>query len=456
MFLLFLEKIKFLEGYSLNMKKEIFILLKKRYKQLIRTMEQLKQKNGEIPFGREFVGSIRDFGILNYLKKGEDIPNKFTVEQIEHLISSLEECIYGYEKQEKLDFSLKNIMQIDDVLNGRNNNNKELLQSLYMTIFSKYNDDIKVDENYSVTEEFARTVYRFKGEELPSKLMNRRTSEQDIGTVFMTTDEYNKLYKIWKNRNIEEFRMEIVQYTLENIRNRMMHGDFENIVDKEGNDIVKISPYGFKAKFYFDCITEFYEAISEEIQRRVRKEDSLFDFEEMLLGKNNDIANDKDKLMSVLLPLYINSFITYNSKNKGEINKIRKRIGKNEEDFMYKCRFIDTYYKDKNEDSFIYKVANYNRQNCEKTYNAHQIFEHLRNSAVHNYFKCKDGMFYIYDYEKIEKENGVNEMIKTAEFVIPYDMFTELVNSQANIARKHFRISETTDSGPNGVPGDER
>lgn len=433
------------------------ILLKKKYKELLKTMDKLKEKNETIPFGREFIGSIRDFGILYYLKRDEDIPDKFTTKQIEHLISSIDECIKGYEKPEKLDFSLKSIMQIDDILNGVNGDKKELLQSLYMTIFSRYNDDIKVDENYNVTEEFAKMVYRFSGEKLPSKLINRETSEQDVGTIFMISDEYNKLYEIWKSGKIEQFRMEIVEYTLKNIRNRMMHGDFENTVDNEGNDIVKISPYGFKAKFYFDCITEFYEAISDEIKRRVRKKDNLFEFEEMLLKKNkdgNNITNDEDKLMSVLLPLYINSFITYNSKNKGEINKIRKRIGK--ENFIYKCKFIDTYYKDKKNDSFIYEVAKYNKQNFDKTYNAHQIFEHLRNSVVHNYFKCKDGMFYINDYEKKENENGETEMIKTAEFVIPYDMFKELIKNQAQIAREHFRMVGTTDSGPNGIPENER
>lgn len=396
--------------------------------------------NEKISLQKRFIASIQDFNIINSLEQltDEEILSKYGIKSIEHLYATIKGQDNVINTEDKFIFSLKTIIQICDMLKGETKNCEELIQTLYMTIFQRYNDDIKKDENYNVSSEFADKVYRFAGEGKHPDVKDLKTSEEDMGCVYMTYEEYKRILEVWnkeyeteENRRIDT-KKEMVKYILPNIRNRMMHGDFYNKMDKEGNKIVEILPYGFKAKFFFDCIEEFYEAVAKEIEERTEKEDVLFDFEKVLLNRENadaSIIKDRDKLMTLILPLYVNSFLTYNFKQKNAYDKLRKKFIQ-EEQSQLKVDFLDEYYKKGKTDSFVYKVMEYNEQNLGLEYNAYEIFEHFRNSIVHNNFKCQDGIIYLKDYNEEGKE--------TARFIISYEMIEELIETQSRYASRYL------------------
>ena len=68
-----------------------------------------------------------------------------------------------------------------------------------------------------------------------------------------------------------------------------------------------------------------------------------------------------------------------------------------------------------------------------KEYTAYEIFEHFRNSVVHNNFRCENGIIYIRDCD----ENGV----ETARFVIPYEMVEELIEKQKRMIERAKEIN---------------
>lgn len=408
----------------------------------IKLKEEILQNNDneKISFQKRFIASIQDFNIINSLEQltDEEVLSKYGIKSIEHLYATIRGQDNVINTEDKFIFSLKTSIQICDMFNGKTKNCEELIQTLYMTIFQRYNDDIKKDENYNVSSEFADKVYRFAGEGKHPDAKNIKTSEEDMGCVYMTYEEYKRILEVWnKEYGTEENRRiatkkEMVKYILPNIRNRMMHGDFYNKMDKEGNKIVEILPHGFKAKFFFDCIEEFYEAVAKEIEKRTEKKDVLFDFEKVLLNRENadvSIIKDRDKLMTLILPLYVNSFLTYNFKQKNAYDKLRKKFIQ-EEQSQLKVDFLDEYYKKGKTDSFVYKVMEYNKQNLGLEYNAYEIFEHFRNSIVHNNFKCQDGIIYLKDYNEEGKE--------TARFIISYEMIEELIEAQSRYASRYL------------------
>ena len=426
-------------------------VLREKYHHLKELLEKYKDDNGNIPFGNQFIGSIGDFNIICCIEKltDEELVAKFSIEDIEHLIESIDNFENNKKEKNKFNFSLNTIIQIDNLINGKIENKSELLQTLYMTIFQRYNDDIKVEENYKVTPEFANKVYTFDGEDLPDELKNIVSSEKDMGCIYMTQDDYEEILEIWNQpyQNTQErktaLKNKMVNFTLSNIRKRMMHGDFENKIDHAGNKIVEISPFGFKAKFFFDCILEFYEVVSEEIKHKIRKEDFLFDLESVLLKKEPIDASllcDKDKIMTAILPLYVNSFITYNfNDSRKDIQKLRKQFIQ-ENASEEKVEFLDQYYKKKDSNSFAYKVAEYNKQNFKKDYSAYDIINHFRNSVVHNNFKCENGIIYLLDYDTDGSE--------TARFIIPYTLVEELISNQSELAKKV--LGHNLPDAPNG------
>ena len=333
--------------------------LRIKYQHLKSLLDAKKDESGTVPFSSKFIGSIQDFNIISNIEtlSDEELLSTFSAEDINHLISSIDSYEEHSPNKDKFDFSLRTIIQLDNLINGTLENCDELLQTLYMTIFQRYNDDIKLSENYNVTPEFANKVYRFNGEEPPTEKKEIESSEKDIGCIYMTYEDYKNLLEVWKDKNksLEErqalIKDYIVNYTLSNIRKRMMHGDFENTTDKHGNKIVNISPYGFKSKFFFDCILEFYSVVAEEIRNKTRKEDCLFDLESLLLNSktlDSSPFNEPDKMMMVVLPLYINSFITYNfNDSRKDIQKLRKQIIGDAENSKAKAEILDISYKKK-------------------------------------------------------------------------------------------------------------
>lgn len=429
--------------------------LKEKYEILKRKLNSKREPDGKIPLKEQFIGTIEDFNIITKALEtlsDEEIVQHYSLEEIEHLIQTIDEYNNPIVKPSKVDFSMHTIIAINDLLNGNEKDYKELLEVLYMTIFQRYNDDINKSKNYKVTPEFLNIVYRFEDE--GKNFQSIETSEKDVGAIFMTHNEYRKLVNLWENEystNEERrtvYKEEIVNYVLSNIRNRMMHGDFENRTDNQGNKIVQISPYGFKAKFFFDCIVEFYEAVSNAIKtgEQVQDNDLLFDFEQVFLKKEDadtSILDDKDKIMTLALPLYINGFITYNCRNKNEFEKLQKAFAKQGQTSTSKGNFLNQYYKKNDENSFIYQIADYYKKHKEEYYSSHQdikpvqeeytahdIFEHLRNSIVHNNFKCEKGMVHIRDFDE--------NYVETANFFFPYEMFENLIEEQARHAKQYF------------------
>lgn len=424
-----------IRGYNMSIVENLRI----KYQHLKNLLDAKKDESGTVPFSSKFIGSIQDFIIISNIEalSDEELLSTFSAEDINHLISSIDSYEEYGSNRDKFDFSLRTIIQLDNFMNGTLENCDELLQTLYMTIFQRYNDDIKLSENYQVTPEFANKVYRFNSEKTPTE-KKIESSEKDIGYIYMTYEDYKNLLEIWedKNKSLEErqalIKDYIVNYTLSNIRKRMMHGDFENTTDKQGNKIVNISPYGFKSKFFFDCILEFYSVVAEEIRTKTRKEDCLFELESLLLNSktlDSSPFNEPDKMMMVVLPLYINGFITYNfNDTRKDIQKLRKQIIENAENSEAKAEFLDIYYKKKKTDSFAYKVAEYNEQHFAKNYTAYDIINHFRNSVVHNNFKCENGMVYFRDFN--------TDGVETAKFMIPYNLIIQLIKDQSKQAKK--------------------
>lgn len=435
--------------------------LRIKYQKLRETLEKKKDENGLIPVKSQFIGSIQDFILLDNIDELSDkeIAEKYPIADIEHAIVAIDSYGVKPSKLKKFEFSLVAMMQLADLMNCKIENKEELLQIVYMTIFQRYNDDIKTDENYKVNSAFSNRVYNFQSEAIPANVKPRISSEKDIGCVYMTYEEYQNILQVWRaeypthQAKRDATKNRIVNYTLSNIRNRMMHGDFENKVDPQGNKIVEILPYGFKAKFFFDCIVEFYEAVAAEIKDKVRAKDTLFDLESLLLNKggiDTSLLTDGDARMSLLLPLYVNSFLTYNFGNKTEYDKARKTFSKEGEKSEIKVAFLDAFYKSQSQDSFTYKVAEYNKNMFNREYTPAEIFIHFRNSVVHNNFKCENGMIYIKDYDRNGEES--------AKFVIPFEYMQELLEQQNELAKKYFGLvfPDAPNGNSNGVTKKEQ
>lgn len=435
--------------------------LRSKYQRLQETLETKKDENGVIPLKSQFIGSIQDFIILDNIDElsDEEIFANYALADIEHAITAIDSYGLKPSKLKKFEFSLISMMQIANLMNGKVENKEELLQTVYMTIFQRYNDDIKTDENYKITPSFSNKVYTFQSEATPSNVKPRISSEKDIGCVYMTYEEYQNILKVWRaeypthQAKRDATKDRIVNYTLSNIRNRMMHGDFENKVDLQGNKIVELLPYGFKAKFFFDCIVEFYEALADEIKEKVRAADPLFDLESLLLNKegaDNALLGDTDTRMSLLLRLYVNSFLTYNFGNKTEFDKARKIFAKEGEKSESKVAFLDAFYKSQAQDTFTYRIAEYNQAVLGREYTPADIFIHFRNSVVHNNFKCENGIIYIKDYDRSGEES--------AKFVIPYEYMQELLEKQNELAKKYFGLNfpDAPNGNANGASKEEQ
>ena len=71
----------------------------------------------------------------------------------------------------------------------------------------------------------------------------------------------------------------------------------------------------------------------------------------------------------------------------------------------------------------------------------YEIFEHFRNSVVHNNFKCEGGTIYLKDYN----EQGT----ETARFVIPYEIFEVLIEEQSKYASRYLKLDFPGNPGDN-------
>ena len=99
----------------------------------------------EMPKSREFLGTIMDFNILTSLDESRSdayMNQRFSENDYNHCINSINSFISPEPKANKENFALNLIIQMNELLSGEiQEQKKELIQALYITIFSKYNID---------------------------------------------------------------------------------------------------------------------------------------------------------------------------------------------------------------------------------------------------------------------------------------------------------------------------
>lgn len=395
----------------------------------------------ETPKSREFLGSIMDFNILTSLdesRSDEYMNQRFSENDYNHCINSINSFINPEPKTNKENFPLNLIIQLNELIRGEiPEQKKELIQSLYIAIFSKYNIDKDKANQYKINSEIANLIYRLEGDNVPAKLSEYLTSDEDVGCIYMSRKQYKALLSNWMgntdiNNKRTAFKNDISQFVIDNIRRRTFNQEFENTTDIENNDIVILYPsYKFKAKFFFNCILKFYETISSQIQlNNPDITDILFEFEKVLLNKTNsniEIINNKDTLITIILQIYLNSFIANNLDEKKadptlEDNSIQKQL-------------IDLYYQSNNENCFAEMVAKYNQYYYDKNYSAEDIIKYFEHSIKHNTYNCKYGIIHIEDFD--ENNNQI------ADFVIPYNLFEELLHLQGEKANQTLFVTNS-------------
>ena len=395
----------------------------------------------EMPKSREFLGTIMDFNILTSLDESRSdayMNQRFSENDYNHCINSINSFINPEPKANKENFSLNLIIQMNELLSGEiQEQKKELIQALYITIFSKYNIDKDHANQYKINPELLNLIYRLDGDSVPDRLSEYETSDEELGCIYMSRKQYKALLSNWMSNSDfytrrDAFKNDIAQFVLDNIRRRTFNQEFENTTDIENNDIVVFYPsYKFKARFFFDFIVEFYETISKQIQlNNPDVTDILFEFEKVLLNKSNsdiEIMNNKDILISIILQLYLNSFIA-NSLDE-------KKVNQNIEDNSTKKQLIDLYYQSNNENCFAEMVAKYNQYYYDKNYSAEDIIKYFEHSIKHNTYNCKYGIIHIEDFD--ENNNQI------ADFVIPYNLFEELLSIQSEKAKQNLFVTNS-------------
>ncbi len=373
-------------------------------------ISSFKQKAEEI----NFLGTIEDFNLIHRLYSQTGVDENCE-KDMRHLLISIDAIQKtSTQSSSKTSFSMECIKQLIAFKNNQRAKNEELLQATYMTIFSRYQDNKDKTNNIRITRNLRDNI-----------LINDIDLESDLGQIYMTYNEYQYLLERFREdegyddvtRGIRHNNRKII-YMLRNIRNNMAHGNFYNTMEN-GEKVVDIKEPTrgemFKAKFRFHCLNHICDEISQQMGEKTN--DILFEFKECVKESRLDklyceIKDDEPKMMSILFPLYINSFIVYNFQTFDDFLQ-RQKNAKGEE-----LEILEQYYSD-NEDGFMNKVMDYNGDILDM--DTEGAFLHIRNSVVHNRAKFEDDTIHILDYD----DNGK----KTADFHIPYTYFKALLAS---------------------------
>ena len=170
--------------------------------------------------------------------------------------------------------------------------------------------------------------------------------------------------------------------------------------------------------------------ITEDLSNLKLNDEVLFTFQKDILSgnlQNSEVLRDPDKMMRLVVPLFVNSFLTYNFRDKGHFLEVHQELENegNQEDLQ----MLNLFYSNGTQDDFISKVESHNGLT-----NRDKVFAHFRNSVVHNNFECKNGEIRIRDYDRDGNQ--------TADFKIPYSMFLDFFreysvarNINSNIGR---------------------
>lgn len=360
------------------------------------------------------MGTIADFNIIKGIYNNSS--TLYNENELNHLAKIIDLSHINHQvRNNKMNFSINCIRQLIDFKNNQRFRGKELLQATYMTIFSRYNDNRNKANNLYVTRELVSEVIR--GEQ-----------DSEIGKIYMTYDRYKDfLYKYSndpaENKKQKDYKhnKRFVSYVLNNIRNNMAHGDFYNIVEDE-KQIVDIESEGgenMRAKFEFQCLNSICDELSQQI--KVQNSDVLFEFKDALKNGTPDKMyyenkDDEDKIMSIIFPLYINSFIVYNFKKFKDLKRFtQQENGKNLE-------IVKHFYDRKNNENFLSKVVDYNEDGIIDEF---EVFREIRNAVVHNKISFENGT--------ITTEDGLK---------IPYEIFYNMLHNQELILNNRTEDKE--------------
>lgn len=361
-----------------------------------------------------FLGTIADFNVIRTLYNNS---NKLCAEEdLNHLAKALERIqTQTISTSDKFDFSEKCLQQILDFSHNQRFRGKELLQATYMTIFSRYNDNRDNSNNIIVNKRLTDEVIRPE-------------HKSEIGKIYITYDRYKRFLEKYQEDNAQNSALRkirhnkrLVRFVLKKIRNNIAHGNFSNITEDE-KQIVSIKSTrdeGFESKFEFKCVN----SICEEILRQVplQNSDILFQLKENLINGTPDKIyyenrNDEDTLMSIMFPLYINSFMIYNFNELKDLKNARRNAtGK-------KLELIQQFFDRQNDNSFFNRVIDYND---DYTISDFEVFRNIRNSVVHNNITFQHGC--------VTTENGIK---------IPYEIFYDLLKNQEMILKRRNQNKE--------------
>lgn len=171
-------------------------------------------------------------------------------------------------------FTKKSLEQIINIYDCKfNNDNKELIMSLFMQLFSYEFDDrkdqsIKFKNIQSITD-------------ATWKPLGKKTNELVGIPIFNDNDEKNKFYSYDLNSKTE--------YILNEVRGSIVHGAF--IINDDGT--ITITDKMFQMTFEFDCIIDICSIIMNELNIIEEKEKHLYDFLQFIrdLSKASDEYN---------------------------------------------------------------------------------------------------------------------------------------------------------------------
>ena len=181
-------------------------------------------------------------------------------------------------------FTKKVLEQIGNIYDYKfNNDNKELIMSLFMQLFSyKFDDRIESTIKFKNIQDITNTTWKPSGYK----------SDKSVGVpIFKEDEEKEKFYSYDLNSKTE--------YILNEIRNSIVHGDF--FINDEKITIIKTikddttghQKEVFRMNFEFECIVDICTIIMNQINITDDKEKHLYNFLQFIrnLNKNSDEYN---------------------------------------------------------------------------------------------------------------------------------------------------------------------
>lgn len=242
-------------------------------------------------------------------------------------------------------------------LTNTQSDNKELILSTYMSIFSYLFDDREpVEKSDSELDKISKKCWK-------SDIANK--TNEDVGKVYANETKINQLKQIKQERGSEAYSREVTKFVIENTRNAIQHGDF--IVNDDGTVKVFNTKSLFELTFEFDCICDICDILKGKEETKYY-EDLLH---KLKSNKKQPLDSDTDKLL--YFDLLSNILISYN------------------EDYAHS------------------HISNFNR--LYSTNLTSSSLGHIRNSSTHHYRTISGNTINILDYKTKTKEEKTEDRI---------------------------------------------